>query len=88
MKLLLTSDGISNDSIRNALIDLLGKPIATSTALCIPTAEHSRPGGPFAVWRATREWVELGWKEFGALELTALPSIRQEWWLPQLEAGQ
>jgi hypothetical protein len=33
MKLLLTSAGISNTSIRNALVDLLGKPIAESRAL-------------------------------------------------------
>ena len=46
MKLLLTSGGITNTSIRDALVDLLGKPIADSTALCIPTAQwgyRSRP---------------------------------------------
>ena len=36
MKLLLTSGGVTNPSIRAALIDLLGKPIADSAALCIP----------------------------------------------------
>ena len=40
MKLLLTSSGISNTSIHNALVDLLGKPIAESNALCIPTAAY------------------------------------------------
>jgi len=39
MKLLLTDSGIKNPSIRNALVDLLGKPIAESSALCIPTAD-------------------------------------------------
>ncbi len=87
MKFLLTSAGISNPSIRNALIDLLGKPIAASTALFIPTAAHSIPGGPFGVWQQTRAWGELDWKAFGLLELTALPGIRQEHWLPQLEAA-
>ncbi len=37
MKFLLTSAGITNTSIDNALVDLLGKPIAESDALCIPT---------------------------------------------------
>jgi len=32
MKSLLTSAGITNDSIRKALADLLGKPIAESSA--------------------------------------------------------
>ena len=36
MKFLLTSAGISNDSIHNALVDLLGKPIAKSSALTFP----------------------------------------------------
>ena len=36
MKYLLTSAGIKNTSIHNALVNLLGKPIAESNALCIP----------------------------------------------------
>ncbi len=51
MKLLLTSAGIKNPSIRNALIDLLGKPIAESRALCIPTAAYANPGGTDRAWR-------------------------------------
>lgn len=43
MKLLLTSGGVTNRSIRAALVDLLGKPIAESTALCIPTAQWGHP---------------------------------------------
>jgi dipeptidase E len=38
MKLLLTSAGISNTSIHNALVDLLGKPVAEASALFVPTA--------------------------------------------------
>jgi hypothetical protein len=50
MKLLLTSGGVTNPSIRDALIDLLGKPIAESTALCIPTAQWGHPVcGPASV---------------------------------------
>ena len=43
MKLLLTSAGVTNASIRDALVDLLGKPIEASTALCIPTAQYGHP---------------------------------------------
>ena len=45
MKFLLTSAGIKNTSIHNALLDLLGKPIAESSALCIPTACYAIPNG-------------------------------------------
>ena len=37
MKFLLTSSGIRNASIHEALVALLGKPIGESSALCIPT---------------------------------------------------
>jgi dipeptidase E len=46
MKLLLTSAGVSNTSIHDALIDVLGKPIAESSALCIPTASYAMGGRP------------------------------------------
>jgi dipeptidase E len=45
MRFLLTSAGIKNASIHDALVDLLGKPIPESNALCIPTATHAL-GGP------------------------------------------
>src|SRR6266496_2298035 len=80
MKFLLTSSGISNDSIRKALVDLLGKPIAESSALCIPTAAYACPGGASMAYRfisgsAASPLCEVGWKSLGVLELTALPSI-------------
>lgn len=40
MKFLLTSAGIKNRSIHNALVELLGNPIAEANALCIPTASY------------------------------------------------
>jgi dipeptidase E len=90
MKLLLTSAGIRNASIRDALVDLLGKPIAESDALCIPTAMYGHPQvGPGAgVWRfisgqePETPMCELEWKSLGVLELSALPSIGEERWLP------
>src|SRR5262249_734760 len=52
MKYLLTSAGIKNTSIHNALIDLLGKPIAECSALCIPTAGYGHPQvTPDLAWR-------------------------------------
>ena len=88
MKLLLTSAGIKNASIQDALVDLLGKPIAESNALCIPTAGYGHPqGSPAGAWRfiSGREnrcpMCELGWKSLGVLELTALPSLDQKRWV-------
>jgi dipeptidase E len=98
MKFLLTSGGITNDSIRNALVDLLGKPIAESSALYIPTALYANPNGPVMAARLIRgetntapfpdgfiSLCDVGWKSLGVLELTALPSIDEERWLPLVQ---
>jgi dipeptidase E len=88
MKLLLTSAGIKNASIRDALVDLLGKPIAECNALCIPTAGYGSPyGNPQGTWRfisgqSAQPMCELGWNSVGVLELTALPSIDADRWAP------
>ena len=87
MKLLLTSSGISNRSIEDALVGLLGKPIAESSALIVPTAIYPFPEGPSRAWRAIcgqapSPLSEVGWKSLGVLELTALPSIDEESWVP------
>jgi dipeptidase E len=92
MRFLLTSAGITNPSIHSALLDLLGKPIAESTALCIPTASYAHPmAGPGAAWRfiSGREpscpMCELGWQSLGVLELTALPSLDEALWVPLVQ---
>jgi dipeptidase E len=89
MKLLLTSAGIKNPTINDALLELLGKPIAEASALCIPTATYAHPmAGPGTAWRfisgqeSRCPMCELGWKSMGVLELTALPSIDAEQWVP------
>ncbi len=90
MKLLLTSGGVKNASIHDALVDLLGKPVAEASALCIPTAQYGHPNvGPGVMpWQfisgkeSRNPMCELGWRSLGVLELTALPSIDEEHWVP------
>jgi dipeptidase E len=90
INILLTSAGISNPSIEDALVDLLGKPIGESSALVIPTAIYPFPGGPERACQMIRGEVnsplcELGWKSLGVLELTALPSIEEKVWVPAVQ---
>ena len=89
MKLLLTSGGVTNGSIRDALLELLGKPVAESTALCVPTAQWGHPMcGPVSVRgfvSGLPPWggmASMEWKSLGVLELTALPTIGEERWVP------
>ncbi|MGZ6827357.1 MAG: Type 1 glutamine amidotransferase-like domain-containing protein, partial [Mycobacteriales bacterium] len=67
----------------------LGKPIADATALCIPTAQWGHPVcGPVSVRgfvSGTPPWggmTALPWKSLGVLELTALPTVGAERWVP------
>jgi dipeptidase E len=94
MKLLLTSAGIKNQSIKDALVELLGKPIAECSALCIPTGSYGHPmAGPGRAWdfisgkEPRTPMTELGWKSVGVLELTALPSLERSLWVPWVEAA-
>jgi dipeptidase E len=88
MRLLLTSGGVTNPRIREALVGLLSKPIEACNALCIPTAQWGHPMcGPksvrrFVVGEAPSLMCGIGWKSVGMLELTALPSIDKARWVP------
>lgn len=87
--MLLTSGGVTNASIRAALVDMLGRPLDDCQALCIPTAQWGHPMcGPgsargFVAGAAGSEaMTALGWASIGLLELTALPTIDPERWEP------
>jgi dipeptidase E len=89
MKLLLTSGGVTNPSIRSSLEQMLGKPIAECHALVVPTAQWGHPMcGPASVRRLvaaeshSEAFTGLGWASLGVLELTALPTIGEERWIP------
>lgn len=90
MKLLLTSAGISNPSIHKVLVELLGKPVAEASALFVPTAIYGIAGSAEILQKVIcgtigDPFCQLGWKSLGVLELTALPSIKRELWVPMLQ---
>lgn len=90
MKLLLTSAGISNPSIHQALVELLGKSIAESNAIFIPTAIYGIPNGGEIVRKVIcgtlgDPFCDLGWKSLGLLELSAMPTMKKDVWMPMLE---
>lgn len=92
MNLLLTSSGISNRAIGDALVDLLGKSVAECNALFVPTAIYPFPDGPGKAFeavcgRAKSPLCDLGWKSVGILELTALPSIDRDVWVATVLAA-
>jgi dipeptidase E len=94
MKLLLTSGGVTNPSIHAALERLLGKPVAECHALVVPTAQWGHPmcgpgsvQGLVAAGPVWRDSSGLGWASLGVLELTALPTIGAQRWVPWVRAA-
>lgn len=89
MKLLLTSGGVTNPSIHSALVRMLAKPVNRCHALIVPTAQWGHPlCGPASVRNllgaapGSPYLTGLGWASLGVLELTALPTIGAERWVP------
>nr|WP_207950304.1 Type 1 glutamine amidotransferase-like domain-containing protein [Nocardioides ochotonae] len=89
--MLLTSGGVTNPSIHAELEKMLGKPVAESHALVVPTAQWGHPmcqpssvQGLVAAAPDSRfgHLTGLGWASLGVLELTALPTIGADRWVP------
>lgn len=91
MNMLLTSAGVANPTIHRALEELLPRPINECSALAITTASYAHPyAGPGRAWNFITgindlNMTNLGWKSIGVLELTALPSLSRDVWVPWIE---
>jgi hypothetical protein len=78
VKLLLTSGGITNPAINDALVGLLGKPIAECGALFIPTAQYGQPAcTPVSVWRSIAG-QDTVWVGMSAGSMVMTPRIGEE----------
>ena len=92
MNYLLTSAGIKNKSIHQALLSLLSKPIEECNALCITTAIYGFENGPkmaydFIQGKSETPMCELGWKSLAVLELSALSEIDPNIWQKQMRSA-
>lgn len=79
MKLLLTSNGLSNDPISQALVGLVGKPAEETVVAFVPTAMNPVEGGKW--WFINDLWniKQHGFKEIDIVDISALP--RENWQL-------
>ena len=73
MRMLLTSNGIANDVIRAALVDLLDKPIADSRVVVVIDAILGFPGDSSTLVEHLDGLRSLGWAEFDVASLFAGP---------------
>ncbi|GLZ00456.1 peptidase E [Actinoplanes sp. NBRC 103695] len=69
----MTSSGLRNDSLRDALRDMLGKPFGSANVVYVPTASVAEPGDHGWFVANLVRLHGLGWREFDVLELNGLP---------------
>lgn len=82
MKLLLTSSGLTNSSIANALFDLTGKKPEETTIVFIPTASNVETGDKD--WFIT-DLLNLKKQNFKSIEITDISAVDEKIWKPSLE---
>ncbi|MFZ5982179.1 MAG: Type 1 glutamine amidotransferase-like domain-containing protein [Patescibacteria group bacterium] len=82
MKLLLTSAGLTNDSIAKALLGLTGRPFSELKMAFVPTASNVEPGNKDWFIDDLVRCKNLGFQEIDIVDISALP---KEMWLPRLE---
>lgn len=83
MKFLLTSGGITNKSIEKAMIELVGKPIAETSILFVPTAANTIPGDKSWLIKNIQQLQNKGYKFVDVLDIAG---ISQNIWQPRFEA--
>jgi dipeptidase E len=71
--MLLTSNGIRNETLKSALADLVGKRFGAARVVFIPTASVAAPGDHTWFIEDLNLLHGLRWREFDILELNGLP---------------
>ena len=84
MKLLLTSAGITNASIANALFDLVGKKAEEISVAFIPTAANVEVGD--------KDWLiddlyNIKKRSFKSIDIVDISALPKDIWLPRLQAA-
>lgn len=82
MKLLLTSGGLTNKSIEEALFDLVGKKPEDTSLVFIPTASNVETGD--------KDWlindlININKQNFKSVHITDISAVSEDIWRPQLE---
>lgn len=82
MNLLLTSSGITNKSIEDALLKLLGKPFRESNLVFIPTAANIEKGDKTWLIDDMNNFRKLGYSSFDLIDISA---VDKDNWLPSMQ---
>lgn len=82
MKLLLTSAGITNESLSDALLELTERPFSELNVAFIPTASNVEKGDKFWLIDDLISLKNLGFKQVDIVDISALA---KDMWLSRLE---
>jgi dipeptidase E len=82
MILLLTSSGLTNNAIANALFELTGKKPEDTTVVFIPTASNVESGDKD--WLIT-DLINLKKQNFKSIEITDISAVDEKIWKPSLK---
>ena len=83
MRLLLTSAGITNETIKSALLEMLGKAPEETKIAFIPTAADVEPGHKDWLIKNVREFLKIGdWAQFDIVDIA---SLERKFWEPRLK---
>lgn len=82
MKLLLTSSGITNESIEKEVLELLGKPFKKSHLTFVPTAANIEEGDKSWLVDDMYNFKKLGFSSFDVIDISA---VSKDIWLPSFE---
>jgi len=85
MKLLLTSSGLHNESLKGALRGMLDKPVSECNLVFISTAANARPGDKTWLVRDLHNTNSIGWKNFEILDVAAVGNWDKKIWWPIVE---
>lgn len=84
MKLLLTSSGITNDSIAKALLELANKAPGEINIAFVPTAANVEPGDKDWLINDLSNLVKQNYKSIDIVDFSA---VGKDVWLPRLQAA-
>src|SRR3989344_3170303 len=84
MKLLLTSAGITNNSIAKTLFDLVGKKSEETSVVFVPTASNVEIGD--------KDWliddlVNLQKQNFKSIDIADISAVPEKIWRPKFETA-
>ena len=82
MKLLLTSSGITNKSIADALFDLVGKKPQDTSLVFIPTAANTEIGDKS--W-FINDLLNLKKQNFKSIDIADISAVDEKIWRPKME---